>query len=89
MGELKKCFTIEGGAVGQIKVVNLLSEYQCGDHWSNHNLMKPLVLEKIGSLLRWREAPTDSGLPNALPWRRASILAQSAYDSSRMKRSGM
>ena len=46
MGELKKCFTIEGGAVGQIKVVNLLSEYQCGNHWSNHNLMKPLVLGK-------------------------------------------
>jgi hypothetical protein len=67
MGELKKCFTIEGEAVGQIKVVNLLSEYQCGDPLEYEILMKPLVLEKIDGLLRWREAPTDSGLPNALP----------------------
>ena len=41
-----KCFTVQGEAVGQIKQVNLLCEYHCGDYWSNHNLMKPLVLEK-------------------------------------------
>ena len=62
-----KCFTVQGEAVGQIKQVITLCEYQCVDYWGNHNLMKPLVLEKIGGLLRWRDAPTDSGLPNALP----------------------
>ena len=62
-----KCFTVQGEAVGQIKQVNFLSEYHCGDYWSNHILMKPQSWKKIGGLLRWRDAPTDSGLPNALP----------------------